>query len=75
MDINDLGPLPKVNPREPYVELAEREVRDALGKIFQQYELTPSEQFLLLAKEVQTLARMCVTSERRARSTSVTRKQ
>lgn len=64
----DLGPLPKVHPRERLVTAAQDDVRAAIVTACKKYELTTAEVLqviaAVLAKEVQLIAGGAVRRER-----------
>jgi hypothetical protein len=62
----DMGPLPKVHPRQAVVWLARNEINDAFTKAMARHGLTYAEQFLLLSEMLLSLSGSCIRAERRA---------
>lgn len=67
MKSHDFGPLPPVNKRAFILRDAEVEIGAMIAELSKKYELTASEQFLILSKEMAILANACVSREHRER--------
>lgn len=59
-----MSEFPGIHPRHFAVRKARIEIGEAISKAEKAHNLTPSEIFLILAGEIQTLAEGCVRTER-----------
>lgn len=60
--------LPELHTRHTIVEGAELKLRGLVFELRREHELTPSEMFLILSRQIESEAQSCILAERRKRS-------